>query len=76
MGDFLPKDVPRRLLALSKGGIAALVTATRQLGVGSQGAEAPAIFHQLISDEWASGSLVTPLARVEVDEKNCLECRT
>ena len=44
--------------------------AVRQLGVGSQGgAEALAIFHQLIYDEWASGSLDTPLVRIKVDEK-------
>ena len=28
-------------------------------------------FHQLIHDEWASGSQNTPLARIKVDEKNC-----
>ena len=56
------KYVSRRLLALSEGEIAALTTAMRQLGVGSEGgAEALAIFLQLIYDEWASGSLVTPL---------------
>ena len=64
------KYVSRRLLALSEGEIAALVTAVRQLGVGSQGgAEALAIFHHLIYDEWASGSLDTPLVRIKVDEK-------
>ena len=52
--------------------IAALTTAMRQLGVGSQGgAEALAIFHQLLYDEWAAGSLTEPLARIKVDEKNC-----
>ena len=46
----------------------------RQLGVGSQhGAEALAICHQLICDEWASGSLDTPLARIKVDENTVLE---
>ena len=63
MGEFLRKYVSRRLLALSEGEIAALTTAVRQLGVGSQsGAEALAIFHQLIYDEWASGSLNEPPA--------------
>ena len=39
----------------SEGEIAALTTARRQLGVVSQGrAEASAIFHQLIFDEWTS----------------------
>ena len=52
--------------------IAALMTAMRQLGVGFHGgAEALAIFHQLIYNDWASGSLNEPLARIKVDEKNC-----
>ena len=42
----------------------------RQLGVGSQGgAEALAIFHQLLHDEWAAGSLTEPLVRFKVDGK-------
>ena len=32
-----------------------------------------AIFHQLIFDEWTSGSFVTPLVRIKVDEKTVLE---
>ena len=32
--------------------------------------EALAIFHQLIFDEWASGTLVTPWARIKVGEQN------
>ena len=72
MGEFLWKYVSRKLLALSEGGIAALTTAMRQLGVGSQGgAEALASFHQLLYDEWAEGSLTEPFARVKVDDKNC-----
>ena len=44
--------------------------AMRHLGVGSLGgAEALAIFHQLIFDEWASGTLDKPLARINVGEK-------
>ena len=71
MGEFLQKYVSRLLLALSEGEIAALTTAMRQLGVGSQGgAEALAIFPQLLYDEWASGSLTEPLARIKVDENN------
>ena len=80
MGEFMRKYVSRRLLALSKGEIAVLMTAMRQLGAGSPDcAEALAIFHQPIHDEWASGSLNAPLARVKVDEKNCfgmIECKT
>ena len=30
-----------------------------------------AIFHQLLYDEWMTGSLSGPLARIKVDEKNC-----
>ena len=57
-------------VALSEGEIAALTTSMRQLGVGSQGgAEALATFVQLIFDEWTSGTLDTPLARIKVDEK-------
>ena len=49
--DFLRKYVSRRLPALSESEIAALTTGVRQLVVGSQGgAEALAIFHQLIYD--------------------------
>ena len=71
MGEFLRKYVSRRLRALSAGEIEAIMTAMRQLGVGSQGAEALAIFYHLIYDEWASGSLKKPLARIKVDETNC-----
>ena len=72
MEEFLWKYVSRKILALSEGEIAALTTAMRQLGVGSQGgAEAFAIFHQLLHDEWAEGSLTEPFARVKVDDKNC-----
>ena len=66
--EFVRKYVSRRLLALSEGEIAALTTAMRQLGVGSQGGgEVLAIFHQLIFDEWTSGTLDTPLCRIKVD---------
>ena len=37
VGEFLRKYVSRRLLTLSEGEIASLVTAMRQLGVGSEG---------------------------------------
>ena len=70
MGEFLWKYVSRKLLALSEGEIAALMTAMRQLGVGSQfGPEAVAIFHKLLNDEWAEGSLTEAFARVKVDDK-------
>ena len=73
MGEFLRKYVSRRLLALRKGEFAALTTAMRQIGVGSQGgAEALAIFHLLLYDECVAGSLSEPLARIKVVEKFCL----
>ena len=46
--------------------------AVRQLGVGvSGGAEALAIFQQLLNDLWSPGALERPLAWIKVDEKNC-----
>ena len=75
MEDFLRKHVLRRLLALSEGEVAALTTSMRQIGVGTPGgAEALSIFRQLLYDEWMTGSLRGPLARIKVDEKkNCFE---
>ena len=71
--EFLRKYVSRGLLALSEGEIAALTTGMRLLGVGSQGgAEALAIFRQLIYDEWASGSLTEPLARSKIRREKLL----
>ena len=44
----------------------------RQIGVGTPGgAEALAIFHQLLYDEWVAGSLNEPLARIKVGGTNC-----
>ena len=44
----------------------------RQIGVGtSGGAEALAVFHHLLYNQWMTGSLSGPLARIKVDEKNC-----
>ena len=53
MVEFLRQYVSRRLPALGEGEIATLTAAMRQLGVCSKGgAEALAIFHQLIFDRW------------------------
>ena len=72
MGEFLRVCVSRRLLALSEGEIAALTTSMRQIGVGTAGgAWALSTFHQLLYDEWMTGSLSGPLARIKVDEKFC-----
>ena len=50
------------------------MTAMRQVGVGSEGgAEVLAIFQQLIVDEWISGSLDTPSARIKVGKKTASE---
>ena len=74
IGEFLRKFVSGRLPALSEGEIAAFTAAMHQLGFGSQGgADAIAIFHQFIYNEWASGTLVTPLTRIKVDQKTVLE---
>ena len=57
MGEFLRKNVSRRLLALGEGEIVVLTTSMRQIGVGTPGgAEALAIFHQLLYDEWMTGT--------------------
>ena len=69
MVEFFRKYVSRRLLALSEE-IATLTTSMRQIGVGTPGgAEALTIFHQLLYDEWMTGSLSGQLARIKVDEK-------
>ena len=74
MGEFLRKYVSRRFLALSEWEIAVLTTSMRQIGVGTPGgAEALAIFHQPLYDEWMTGSISGPLARIKADEKNCFE---
>ena len=71
MEEFFRKYVSQRLLTLSEGEIAAL-TSMRQIGVDTPGgAEALAIFHQLLDDEWMTGSLSGLLARIKVDGKNC-----
>ena len=44
----------------------------RQLGVGAPGgAEALALFHQLLSEAWSGGQLFMPLATIKIDERNC-----
>ena len=68
MGKILGKYL---LLALSEEETAALTNSMRQIGLGTPGgAEALAIFYQLLYDEWMAGSLTGPLARMGVDEKN------
>ena len=63
---------PNKVRSIQMG--AALMTAMRKVGVGSQGgAEALAIFLQLIYDRWATRSLDAPLTRIKVDEKTASE---
>ena len=72
MGEFLRKWISRRLLRLSEVDIGRVMIAMRQLGLGTAGgAEALALFHQLIYVLWKRGALPQPLARIKVDEKNC-----
>ena len=72
MGEFMRKYVSKRLLVLNAPDLTKTLTEMRQLGAGaSGGAEALAIFHQLMFDAWEAGLLTKPLARIKVDEKNC-----
>ena len=72
MGEFMRKYVSRRLLAINSADTAKTLAAMRQLGAGTAGgAEALAIFHQLLFDAWTAGRLNKTLARVKVDETNC-----
>ena len=66
-GSSCGKTCSRRFLALSEGESAALTTSMRQIGFGTPGgAEALAIFCQLLNDEWITSSLAEPLARIKV----------
>ena len=72
MGEFVRKSVSRRLLAINSSDAARTLTAMRQLGVGvAGGAEALAIFHQLLYESWKAGLLPVAVARIKVDEENC-----
>ena len=73
MGEFLRKWVGRRLLLLHGGDTGRVMAAMRQLGAGtSGGAEALAIFQQLVFDLWEKEGLQRPLARAKIDEKKLL----
>ena len=67
MGEFLRKYVSRRLLALSDREIAVLTTSMRQIGVGTPGWRG----HLSSAPPGREGSLGGPLARIQVDQKNC-----
>ena len=59
-------------MSLSEVEFSAMTTSMRQVGVGTPGgAEALAIFHQLLYDEWITGACSVSLARIKVDEKKC-----
>eukprot|EP00975_Prorocentrum_lima_P020005 4209874-Prorocentrum_lima.AAC.1 len=66
MGEFLRKWIGKRLLQLGNADISRLAVSARQIGVGvTSGAEALAIFHQLIDDAWRDGDITSPLARIK-----------
>ena len=68
MAEFLRMHVSRLHRALNEPEIAPFDDIHESDGRGRAGpAEALATFHQLVCDEWLS-----PLARVEVDERNCI----
>ena len=72
MGEFMRKYVSRRLRSVNHQDEKKIMQAMRQIGVGtSGGAEALAIFHQVLYEVWQAGGLAKPLARVKIDEKNC-----
>jgi hypothetical protein len=72
MGEFMRKYVSKRLLSINSSDLAKTLLEMRQLGAGAAGgAEALAIFHQLVFAAWKAGRLTKPLARIKVDEKNC-----
>ena len=72
MGEWLRRWLTRRHLLLNKGDTERVMGAMRQLGVGTPGgAEALAIFQQVLHELWAGGRLEMPLARIKIDEKNC-----
>ena len=71
MGEFLRKWACRRLLQVAKPDIGKVIWTMRQLGVGAPGAEALALFHQLLYEAWAGGQLHRALARIKIDENNC-----
>ena len=59
-------------MKLNTNDIQKVMVAMRQLGVSmSGGAEALAIFHQLLYDIWREGGMTRPIARIKIDEKNC-----
>eukprot|EP00973_Karenia_brevis_P032368 4461680-Karenia_brevis.AAC.1 len=64
MGEFLRKWVSKRLLMLNSSDAGRVMAAMRQLGVGTPGgAEALAIFQQLVHDLWQQGPPQRALAR-------------
>ena len=72
MGEFLRKWACRRVLQVAKSDLGRVMWTMRQLGVGAPGgAEAPALFHQLLYEAWAGGQLPRTLDRIKIEETNC-----
>ena len=58
-------------MLLHGGDISRVMTAMRQLGVGTPGGtEALAVSQQLVLELWKTDGLQRPLARIKIDEKN------
>ena len=73
MGEFLRKWVSRRLLKMNSNDIAKVMSAMRQYGNGADGgAEAIAMFQQLLYESWRDRELPQMLARVKIDETKLL----
>ena len=71
MRELLRKWACRRVLQVAKPDIGKVMWSMRQLGVTApQGAEALALFHQLLYEAWADGQLPRFPARIKIHEKN------
>ena len=69
MAEFLRQCVSRRLLETSK---LSQQQCDNSVLAPREGLKHFSIFHQLIFDEWASGTFDTPLARIKVVEQLCV----
>eukprot|EP00973_Karenia_brevis_P034247 4723334-Karenia_brevis.AAC.1 len=71
MGEVLRKFCWRRLLALDKADVNAVMLSMRQYGCGVEGgAEFIQALMQIVDDLWRAGKLPRPLARIQTDQSN------